>query len=186
KGQTKPTYRGKTPSDFASQAREYMEARARVTGFSGAVLVARKGQAIFRRGYGMANHEIGIPNTPTIKFLLASAGKQFTAAVILLLEQRGKLKVTDPVGAYLPDWPKAWEEVTTHHLLSHTAGLPRLTTQALMDVSALTRSTVNPFREVRDLLKPGEELQPLDFKPSEKFAYSNVGYIVLSMIVGKA
>jgi CubicO group peptidase (beta-lactamase class C family) len=186
KGQTKPTYRDKTPSDFASQAREYMNARARVTGFSGAVLVARKGRTVFRSGYGLANHEFGIPNTPTIKFRLASAGKQFTAAAILLLEQRGKLKVADPVGAYLPNWPKAWEEATIHHLLSHTAGLPRLTTQALMDVSALTRSTVNPFRGVRDLLKPGEDLQPLDSKPGEKFAYSNVGYIVLSMIVEKA
>jgi Beta-lactamase/WG containing repeat len=96
KGQTKPTYRDKTPSDFASQAREYMNARARVTGFSGAVLVARNGRAVFRRSYGLANHEFGIPNTPTIKFRLASAGKQFTAAAILLLEQRGKLKVTDP------------------------------------------------------------------------------------------
>ncbi|HKR60615.1 MAG TPA: serine hydrolase [Pyrinomonadaceae bacterium] len=162
-----------------------MEARARVTGFSGVVLVARNGQTIFRRGYGLANREFSIPNTPTTKFRVGSVSKQFTAAGILLLEQRGKLQVSDRVDKYLPDWPKAWHEVTIHHLLSHTAGLPRLTTHALLEVSALSRSTLSPFREVRDLFKPGEELQPLDSKPGEKWNYSNIGYIVLAMIIEK-
>jgi len=185
-GQTTPTYRAKMPSALATKAAEYMQARVRVSGFSGAVLVARGGQPVFRRSYGLANHEFSIPNMPSTKFRLGSVGKQFTAAAILLLEQRGKLKVTDPVGKYLPDWPKAWDEVTIHHLLSHTAGLPPLTTQAFLDVSALSASTLNPFRGVRDLLKPGEELQPLDFRPGEKFDYSNIGYIILSMIIDKA
>lgn len=185
-GQTGPTSRTKTAPDFALKASQYMRARARVTGFSGAVLVARGDRPIFRQSYGLANREFGIPNTPTMKFRAGSAGKQFTAAAILLLEQRGKLKVSDHVQEYLPDWPKAWREVTIHHLLSHTAGLPRLTTQALLDVSALSRSTPKPFREVRDLFKPGEELQPLDFKPGEGWAYSNIGYVVLGMIIEKA
>jgi len=185
-GQTKPKYRNRTPSDFALKAAEYMQERARVTGFSGAVLVARGSQPVFRRSYGLANHEFRIPNTPAMKFRVGSVGKQFTSAAILLLEQRGKLKVTDPVSKYLSDWPKAWDEVTIHHLLSHTAGLPRLTTQALLDVSALSNATPKLFQGVRDLFKPGEDLQPLDFKPGENWAYSNIGYIVLSMIVDKA
>ena len=162
-----------------------MNARARIMGFNGAVLIAHGGRPIFREAYGLANYEFNIANTPKTKFRLGSVGKQFTAAAILLLEQRGKLKVTDSVSQYLPDWPKAWNAVTIHHLLSHTGGLPVLTTQALLDVSALSNATPKPFRGVRDLFKPGEELQALDFDPGEKFDYSNVGYIVLSMIAEK-
>lgn len=184
--QTKPKYHNRTPSGFALKAAAYMQERVRVTGFSGAVLVAHDGKPVFRQSYGMANHEFNIPNTPTMKFRVGSVGKQFTSAAILLLEQRGKLKLTDPVGKYLSHWPKAWDEVTIHHLMSHTAGLPRLTTQALLDVSALSNATPKLFQGVRDLFKPGEELQPLDFKPGENWAYSNIGYIVLSMIVDKA
>jgi len=173
------------PPNFKAQAAKYMQERVRVTGFSGAILVAHRGQPIFRQSYGLANHEFSIPNTPTTKFRVGSAGKQFTSAAILLLEQRGKLKLTDTIDKYLPDWPKAWSGVTIHHLLSHTAGLPRLSTQALLDVSALSQSTPKLFRKLGDLLKAGEELQPLDSKPGEKWNYSNVGYILLSMIIEK-
>src|SRR5262245_53585170 len=84
-------------SDLAAKVTEYMQARARVSGFSGAVLVAHSGRPIVRQGYGLANQEFDTSNTPETKFRLGSAGKQFTAAAILLLEQRGKLKLTDPV-----------------------------------------------------------------------------------------
>lgn len=173
------------PSNFAEQAAKYMRERVRVTGFSGAVIVAHDGRPVFREAYGLANHELSVANTPKTKFRLGSITKQFTAAAILLLEERGKLKIADPVNKYLSDWPKAWEEVTIHHLLSHTAGLPRLTTQVLTDVSGLSRVTPPPFRAIRDLYKPGEELQQLDFKSGEKFAYNNQGYIVLGMLIEK-
>jgi CubicO group peptidase (beta-lactamase class C family) len=175
----------KLPSNFAEKAAKYMRERVRVTGFSGAVIVAHEGRPLFREGYGLANHELNVANTPKTKFRLGSVTKQFTAAAVLLLEERGKLKVADPVNKYLSDWPKAWDEVTIHHLLSHTGGLPRLTTRALTDVSGLSRGTPLPFRAISDLYKPGEELQQLDFKPGEKFAYINHGYIVLGMVIEK-
>lgn len=175
----------KLPTNFAEKTAKYMQERVRVTGFSGAVLVAHDGKPVFRQGYGLANHDLGVPNTPKTKFRTGSLTKQFTATAILLLEERGKLNVTDPVNKYLSDWPKAWNEVTIHHLLSHTGGLPRLTTQVLHDVSGLTRGAPPPFRAIRELHKPGEELQPLDFKSGEKFAYSNHGYIVLGMLIEK-
>jgi CubicO group peptidase (beta-lactamase class C family) len=163
-----------------------MEARVRVSGFSGAVLVAHAGRPLFRKAYGMANHDFGIPNTPRTRFRLGSVTKQFTAAAILLLQERGQLKVTDPIARYLPDWPAAWREVTIHHLLTHTAGLPRLTSPTQTDVSGLTRpAPAARFRSLRELYTPGEELQPLDFKPGEKFAYSNIGYIVLGILIEK-
>ena len=164
---------------------EYMTARARVTGFSGAVLVAREGQVVFRRAFGDANRELSAPNSPETKFRIGSVSKQFTAAAVLLLAQRGGLQLTDPVDKHLSDWPSAWTKVSIHHLLSHTAGLPRLTTRAMVDVSALSATTPTPFRSVRDLFVPGEELQPLDSEPGERWSYSNVSYIVLGMLVAK-
>ena len=175
----------KLPPNFAEKTAKYMQERVRVTGFSGAVLLAHDGRPVFREGYGLANHELNIANTSKTKFRLGSVTKQFTAAAILLLEERGKLKVADPVDKYLSDWPKAWNEVTIHHLLSHTGGLPRLTNQVLLDVSGLSRGSPPQFRAIRDLHKPGEELQQLDFKSGEKFAYNNNGYIVLGLLIEK-
>jgi len=89
-GRTGPEQVRKTPPDFASRAAEYMDARVQVGEFSGVVLVARGGRPVFRQANGMANREFSIPNTPTTKQRAGSAGKQFTAAAVLLLEQRGK------------------------------------------------------------------------------------------------
>src|SRR5262245_13975937 len=83
--------------DLAPKFDEYLSAASKVSGFAGAVLVARDGKVIFSRGYGMANLEWDIPNTPQTKFRLGSITKQFTAAAIVLLEEQGKLKIQDPV-----------------------------------------------------------------------------------------
>jgi CubicO group peptidase (beta-lactamase class C family) len=184
-GRDAPVPAAATLSQLEGKVEEYMAARSRVTGFSGAVLVAREGHVVFRRAFGDANRELSVANSPETKFRIGSVSKQFTAAAVLLLEQRGALQLTDPIHKYLPEWPPTWNKVTIHHLLSHTAGLPRLTTRAMLDVSGLSAATPAPFRTVRDLFAPGEELQPLDFEPGERWAYSNVGYIVLGMLVAK-
>src|SRR5580693_10431249 len=95
--------------------------------FMGTVLVARGGEVLLSKGYGMANLEWEIPNSPSTKFRLGSVTKQFTAASILLLEERGKLSVSDPVKKYMPDAPAAWDKVTIMHLLTHTSGIPSFT-----------------------------------------------------------
>ena len=82
---------------------------------------------LFSKGYGSADLEWDVPNTPTTKFRLGSVTKQFTAASILLLEERGKLNVNDPVKKYLPDAPAAWDKITIFHVLTHTAGIPNFT-----------------------------------------------------------
>lgn len=173
------------PSQLEGKVIEYMAARGRLTRFSGAVLVAREGQMVFRGAFGDANREFSVANSPETKFRIGSVSKQFTAAAVLLLAQRGALQLTDPISKHLPEWPSAWSKVTIHHLLSHTAGLPRLTTRAMLDVSALSAATPIPFRNVGDLFAPGEEFQPLDSEPGQRWAYSNVGYIVLGMLVAK-
>ncbi|HJZ55910.1 MAG TPA: serine hydrolase, partial [Gemmataceae bacterium] len=96
------------PTDFEAKAAEYVAARVKANQFNGVVLVAVDGQPVFRRGYGLANSDYDIPNTPKTKFRVGSVSKQFTAAAILKLEEQGKLKLTDPVGKYLPDCPQAW------------------------------------------------------------------------------
>lgn len=90
--------------------------------FMGTVLVARDGAVVLDKAYGLANVEWDIPNTPATKFRLGSVTKQFTAAAILLLEERGKLKLDDRVKSYLPDSPMAWDRITVFNLLTHTAG----------------------------------------------------------------
>src|SRR5215510_16010774 len=93
----------------------------------GSVLVARDGKVLLNQGYGSANLEWGVPNSPTTKFRLGSITKQFTAACVLLLEERGKLKTDDLVRKYMPDAPAAWDKVTIFHVLTHTSGIPSFT-----------------------------------------------------------
>ena len=100
-----------------------------VTGkrFMGSVLVAQNDQVLLDKGYGYANLEWQIPDSPQAKFRLGSITKQFTAACILLLEERGKLKTDDPVKKYMPDAPAAWDKITIYNLLTHTSGIPSFT-----------------------------------------------------------
>ena len=95
--------------------------------FMGSVLVARGDQVLLSKGYGSANLEWNIPNSPATKFRLGSLTKQFTAASILLLEERGKLKTDDLVKKFVPDAPAAWDKITIFHLLTHTSGIPNFT-----------------------------------------------------------
>ena len=92
-------------------------------GYSGAVLVAQNGEVILRKGYGLADRERKIQNTPSTLFHVASVGKIFTAAAILKLEMQGKLKTSDLISKYLGEFPKEKSSATIHHLLTHTAGL---------------------------------------------------------------
>ena len=146
--------------------------------FMGSVLVARGDQVLFSKGYGSANLEWQISDTPSTKFRLGSITKQFTAASILLLEERGKLKVEDPVKKYLPDAPAAWDKMTIFHVLTHTAGIPNFTnfpdyrsTEAL---ATTPEKLVSRFRD-----------KPLEFEPGEKWNYSNSGYVLLGYLIEK-
>ncbi len=146
--------------------------------FMGTVLVARGSQTLFSKGYGFANLEWDIPNSPSTKFRLGSVTKQFTAASILLLEERGKLNVNDPVKKYLPDAPAAWDKITIFHLLTHTSGIPNFT--SFPDYPKL-----EPFATTAEQLVARFRDNPLDFQPGEKWSYSNSGYVLLGYLVEK-
>ena len=147
--------------------------------FMGVVLVARDGEILFDKGYGSANLEWKIANDGDTKFRLGSISKQFTAAAILLLQERGKVSLDAPIKSYLPDAPAAWDKVTVRNLLTHSAGIPNFTSfddyGKQKTLAATTASLTARFRD-----------KPLDFQPGEKFAYSNSGYILLTAIVEKA
>jgi CubicO group peptidase (beta-lactamase class C family) len=146
--------------------------------FMGSVLVARDGQVIYSKGYGSANLEWDVPNTPGTKFRLGSVTKQFTAASILLLEERGKLSVSDPVKKHLPGAPAAWDKITIFHLLTHTSGIPNFT-------SFPEYKKLQPFATTSEQLVAHFRDKPLDFEPGEKWQYSNSGYLLLSHLIEK-
>jgi CubicO group peptidase (beta-lactamase class C family) len=162
---------------IAPKLDEYLSAATK-QGFTGSALVAKDGKVIFSKGYGMANAEWDIPNTPQTKFRLGSITKQFTAASILLLQERGKLSVQDPICKFFDNCPEAWKEITIHHLLTHTSGVPNYTSfpdwQKTMMIPVTMESLVGRFKD-----------KPLDFKPGEKMSYSNSGYVALGHIIEK-
>jgi len=146
--------------------------------FRGTVLVARGGEILFSTGYGMANLEWDIPNSASTKFRLGSVTKQFTAAAILLLEERGKLKVEDPVKKYMPDAPAAWDKITIFHLLTHTSGIPNFT-------SFPDYGQTEPFSTTPEKLVARFRDKPLEFESGEKWNYSNSGYVLLGYLIEK-
>ena len=147
--------------------------------FSGSVLIAQAGQVLVSKGYGLADQAQNLPNTPQTKFRLGSLTKQFTAVAILMLQAQGALDVQDPICNYLPDCPPAWQTITIHHLLTHTAGLPNFTDfpdyEASKQLPTTPEQTISRFQD-----------KPLDFEPGEGWNYSNSGYIVLGSIIEQA
>jgi CubicO group peptidase (beta-lactamase class C family) len=146
--------------------------------FMGSVLIARDSGVVFEKSFGSANLEWNIPNSPTTKFRLGSITKQFTAASILLLEERGKLKIDDPVKTYLPDAPAAWDRITIFNLLTHSSGIPNFT-------SFPNYRSIEPFATTPEKLVALFRDKPLDFAPGEKYVYSNSGYVLLGYLIEK-
>lgn len=146
--------------------------------FMGTVLVVEGDRVLLDKGYGMASLEWQVPNTPETKFRLGSLTKQFTATLILLLQQDGKLNVNDPVSKYLADTPSAWANIKLANLLGHTSGIPSFT--GFKEFPTWSMSPHTPAEEIalfRD--------KPLDFEPGSKFVYSNSNFIVLGAVIEK-
>ncbi|SDJ15239.1 serine hydrolase domain-containing protein [Chryseobacterium jejuense] len=156
-------------SDKLSQ---YMKAQADVNGFSGTVLIVRKDAVLLQEAYGLADYEWNIKNTIDTKFQLASVTKQFTAAAILQLVEKGKLSLDDKLSKFFPDYPNA-ESVTIHMLLSHSSGL----SLGFKDLALSTLSADSAYNEIKKI--------PYAFSPGTKSEYSNIGYYLLGKIIEK-
>jgi D-alanyl-D-alanine carboxypeptidase len=169
----------RSEQSYADQANSLIESYARSDLFSGSVLVAQDGHPVFRKAFGPANREWDIPNATDTKFRIGSITKQFTAAAVLQLVERGKLKLDDPISQYYPDAPASWQRITIRHLLTHTSGIPSYT--ALPDYPAkISMIDLSP----QEIIKLTQD-QPLEFEPGTAFAYDNTGYILLGYVIEK-
>jgi CubicO group peptidase (beta-lactamase class C family) len=149
----------------------------RADGSAVTVLVAQNGKVLFKQAYGMADREHYVAATPETKFRIGSITKQFTASAILKLQEAGKLSVADKLTKYLPDFPRG-DEVTLHHLLTHTSGIRSYT-----DKPGFMAGVTNAVK-AEDLIKSFKH-DPYDFAPGEKWHYDNSGYFLLGYIIAK-
>jgi D-alanyl-D-alanine carboxypeptidase len=143
-----------------------------------AVIAVRDGKTVLRKGYGMADMELGVPVQPDMVFRIASMTKQFTAVAILMLVDEGRLALTDPVSRFLPDYPNG-ERITVEHLLSHTSGI-----RSCIDDPALFSHTRKDYT-VNELIDHFKN-EPVDFAPGERCQYCNAGYVLLGAIIETA
>ncbi|MDQ0463297.1 CubicO group peptidase (beta-lactamase class C family) [Caulobacter ginsengisoli] len=162
---------------YARLADAYIREKVGSAGFSGAVLIAFEGRPLLRRGYGLANRELGVAATPDSVFAIGSTSKTFTAVAIALLAQDGKLGFDDRLARFIPDAPPAWRDITLAHLLSHESGLAEysLTTNSFRALMRVQRTPAEVLALVRD--------RPLDFPPGSRYRYTNTDFAALGMVV---
>lgn len=166
----------RTEQELTSALDDFLGRFSKAGGFSGAVLVARRGEVIFERAYGEASREPSTPNRVTTRFNIASVDKIFTAALVFELIEERKLALDGKLCDYLPSYPlKAACPITIDQLLTHTSGLGDVMNPRL--IQAVAR-----FKTPQDYIDTfGKD--PLSFRPGQRWAYSNFGYAVLGRIV---
>jgi len=140
--------------------------------------IMKDGQLIYAKGYGMANLEYDIPNSPSSVFRIASTSKQFTAACITLLVEQGKLSLDKTLKEIYQDFPDYSKKITIQHLLNHTSGL-----RDYLQISFLKGLGDNDFYQDKDIMKWLVNQSNLNFEPGNEFLYSNSGYWLLGQIV---
>lgn len=144
-----------------------------------AVIAVKEGKVIFRKGYGMADMELGVAVKPEMVFPIGSASKPFTAMAVMLLAERSKLSLGDEITRFLPDYPTQGHKITIRHLLTHTSGIKRL--HRIKAYWKRIRKDVR-VQELIDFFKD----EPLESAPGEKWIYCNSGYHLLGKIIEEA
>lgn len=143
-----------------------------------AVGVVKDGRLVYKRGFGMANLDYDVPNTPLTRFNLASVSKPFTAFSIALLAQQEKLSLDDDIRKYVPEIPKYDETVTIRHLIHHASGIREY--EALVLFGGLSTDSAHSSKAILNMLARQKNIS---FKPGAKYQYSNSGYFLLGIIV---
>lgn len=177
-GQKVSRVSAKNEKSLESQVDAYVKPYLEIGGFNGSVLIAKHGEVLLSKGYGFANYELNVPNTPQTKFHIASVSKPFTAAAIMMLQERGLLAVSDPLAKFIPDYPNG-DKITIHHLLTNTSGIPNINN--FPEYAAWSKFTHTP----EDLIEKFKN-KPLDFEPGERgYRESNGNYNLLAYIIEK-
>ncbi len=159
-----------TPS-FATQADDYLSKMVAEHDFSGVVQVTQDGRVLFSKSYSMADWQQQVSNNLKTKFRIGSVTKQFTAMAILLLQEQGKLHVQDHLCTYIARCPDAWQPITLQQLLTHTSGIPMIST------------VPNPFPATPEEVVALFDHLPLNFAPGTQYRYSNEGYQMLGYVI---
>lgn len=148
--------------------------------FNGNVLIAEKGNVIFKKSFGFSNESTKEKLNENSIFELASVSKQFTAMAIVILKEKGKLNYDDKMSKYIPELSN-YDNITVRHLLNHTSGLPDY--MEIMD----TVFDKSKIATNKDIISIFSKLKPkVLFEPTTKWEYSNTGYALLASIIEKA
>ena len=160
-----------------SQVDDYIDAYVNLKQFSGSVLIAKDNEVLVNKGYGMANYEHDVPNMPYTKFRIGSITKQFTAMAIMMLQERGLLKLDNTLDQYVSEFLDG-DKITIHHLLTHTSGI-----ETIDNFPSFMGSGMLPWlpEDSIELIRA----ESLEFEPGSEFSYSNSGYILLGHIIEK-
>ncbi len=160
-----------TAQDTAANIDSLITKKHRSGKFNGTVLVAERGQVIFRKAIGMADDSR--PLEIQTRFYLGSLAKAFTGMAVMMLAEEGKLSYDEKVNTYLPDLPDITNDITIRNLLNHTSGLP--------DYYAMGKYVDGMTNEM--VLEVAVNLDSLEFPPGSRYAYSNTGYVLLSLVI---
>lgn len=167
---------------------EIVTGGVRASGYSGIVMVRRRGEVEFAEAFGLANRSEGIPNTIETRFAIASGTKTFTAVSVLKLLDRGRLRLDTRLSECLPDlFPEVAESITVEHLLTHRSGVPDYADEERGDDygAIWIERPCYGMRTPADFLPLFRDL-PMKFAPGERFGYSNAGYVLLGLIVERS
>jgi D-alanyl-D-alanine carboxypeptidase len=166
-----------TEDQIIAALRAKLEKDAAADTFAGTVLLAKDGKVLFIGAYGLADRDKKVANTPDSRFRIGSMNKMFTAVSILQLAQAGKIKLTDPLGKYITDYPNkdVASKVTIHHLLTHTGGTGDIFGPDY-ESHRLELKTLNDYVALYG--KRG-----LGFEPGSRWEYSNYGMVLLGVVI---
>jgi CubicO group peptidase (beta-lactamase class C family) len=168
----------KQDNDTAAKLDAFLSGQAQHYRFNGNVLIAENGKIVLQKSYGVADFDLKRLLNDSSVFELASVSKQFTATGILLLKDKGKLKLTDSLRHYFPELP--YQNITLWHMLTHTSGLPDYE-EAMNAKWDQTKIAFN-----KDMIAfVAKEKLPALFAPGTKWTYSNTAYAILASIIEK-
>ncbi|MFN0013456.1 MAG: serine hydrolase [Saprospiraceae bacterium] len=142
-----------------------------------AVLIAKGGQVVYQKAFGLDDLDKKTPLRPDMVFRIGSVTKQFTVVAILQLVQQKKIALQDDITRFIPDYPVKGKKITVEQLLNHTSGIKSYTnmplwTPAIQQMEMTPKALVDFFKD-----------QPLDFEPGTQYAYNNSGYVLLGYII---
>src|SRR5579872_2405585 len=140
--------------------------------------VVRDGEFIYKKGYGTASLELGVPLTPQSVFYMGSVSKQFTAASVVLAAEQGLLSLDDDIRKYVPELPYYGKTITLRQMLHHTSGFRDIL--GLLLLAGRNFEDIHPTPELLDLLS---RQKALNYQPGDEFLYSNTNFFLMSVVI---